>query len=227
MQKFGIILSIFCFLMMSSCSGNRETKIEMPSEPAATTAMTEVSSVLNIPVETKKPDKEPVVRRISNNDNVIDGFEETSVTDIKFVVVKIGNDKYGVYTLNGIELSDFRMLDSGSYLLDIYDFNENNLICCVGDMDFLSGGIAGLDNSPRLVKINNRLPITIREIREQCVWIKDFDKYVSFKKGVWYADNDGDSLITSFYDNESRMSYYLVITDNSLSMYTDWNDLKF
>ena len=232
-----IILLLLCISIISACGGNNsETKINMPSAQTAIeneATVTEKVSVIGSESDILKEKKpmisnmpEPVIRDTGYDRDVIDGMRTINARNICFIAVKIGDSKYAVYTLNGVELSDFHMVDDGAYLLDIYDFQENNLICCTGDATFLSGGIAGFDNVPSLTKIENRMPITIKDITDSCVWIKDFDKDIKYKHGVWKAVKDGaDYIITSFRDDEDKRNYYITITDKCLSMYTEWDNI--
>lgn len=231
MKKVAFLL-LLSMMVLGSCRSTTETKVNMPvyNSGAETGEIVETTTseiIEDDPVDTKFDVPEPKVEYKLDDLNVCDGFSTISASDVSFIAIKVSDDKYAIYTINGVELDSFHIVDGGSELLAIYDYSEIPVIRCIGDIEFVSGGIMGLNRVPNITRISNRLPVDMNAVIDNCVWMKDFDRNAKNKIGIWKSDVNGRTyIITYIYDYDVQTKgYYMSVSDQTLSLYPEWNDL--
>lgn len=222
---------ILCFLIivcLTSCSEHRDVNINIPE------IKKETSSASSRPVE----NIDDTIDASSSDEDIdngntgiilhepvfIEDCDDIIIDNADFLGIKINDEKYAVYTLNGVFFGSFNVVLGEDYLLRMYDFGEFPVMLFNGELSvFRSSNEYQMKN---IIRIDNRQPVSIDQIMDTCSYIPDISRNTKHKFGLWHGIRYGkDYIITSINDKFENRSYYFAISDESFSLYSRWSDV--
>ena len=233
LRKLLFSVSLICISLFAGCTTASEP-VETESSDIQTStstaplgnldnlqAMTTTTEITTEPVTATYVSTEEPAVSYYNMPDVIDGFSTAVSENITFYVIH-DLDRYLLYACNGVSMPSMSVI-SNPEVLNGYDFNGAICAVCLGDVTFTSGGIAGLDMSPRIDKITSFEPQPVVSVIMNTE-LEKFDlkgDYSRFRKGIWSHIDYGTPYIIS----SIHYSDFVVVTDSGIGRYASIPDI--